>query len=159
MLKNSDQTLHRTLLPTSGQFTGGEQMQHRSDRMLNNVPSSVRCEDGPASGQTTKKMSGSTGLCCASDHEAPNTSGHDLRGFGPLCCRPNFGWQRPVVATGASGQLNPCGSITPFLSLSVTGGHYLLFLIMHSRRLVLASPTSPCPHRAYASLVTPPRLT
>ena len=63
--------------------------------------SNVRCEDGPTSDQT-KKMSGPTGLCCASDHEAPDVSGHDLRGFGPLCCQLKFRWQRPVIATGAS---------------------------------------------------------
>ena len=38
LLKNGDRTLHQTLLPASGQFTGGEQMQYRSDRMLNSVP-------------------------------------------------------------------------------------------------------------------------
>ena len=37
-LKKGDQMLHRTLLPVSGQFTGGEQKQHRSDQTLNNVP-------------------------------------------------------------------------------------------------------------------------
>ena len=37
LLKNGDQTLHRTLFLASGQFTGGEQMQHRSDRTLNSV--------------------------------------------------------------------------------------------------------------------------
>ena len=54
--------------------------------------SSVRCEDNPTSGQTKKKMSRSTGLYGASDHEAPDTSGRDLRSFGPLCCRPDFVW-------------------------------------------------------------------
>ena len=34
LLKNSD----GTLLPASGQFTRGEQMQQRSDRTLNSVP-------------------------------------------------------------------------------------------------------------------------
>ena len=39
----------------------------------------------------------------ASSQGRPDASSHDLRGFGPLCCRPDSGWQRPVVATRASG--------------------------------------------------------
>ena len=31
-------------------------------------------------------------------------SGRNSRGFGPLWSWPDSGWQRPVVATGASGQ-------------------------------------------------------
>ena len=65
--------------------------------------SSVRSEDGPTSGQTKNKMLGLTGLYWASSHEALDAFGHDLIDFGPLCCRPDSGWQRPVVATGASG--------------------------------------------------------
>ena len=38
LLKNGDRMLHWILLPASGRFTGGEQMQHRSDRTLNSVP-------------------------------------------------------------------------------------------------------------------------
>ena len=33
-----------------------------------------------------------------------DASSCNLGGFGPLCCRPDSRWQRPVVATGASGQ-------------------------------------------------------
>ena len=58
LLKNGDRTLHRTLLLASGQFIGGEQMHHRSDRMLNSVPPASgvkmalrsvkrRCQDRP----------------------------------------------------------------------------------------------------------------
>ena len=61
LLKNGDRTLHRTLLPASGQFTGGEHIQHRSDRTLNSVPPASgvkmalrpvkrrRCQDRPDS--------------------------------------------------------------------------------------------------------------
>ena len=35
---------------------------------------------------------------------SPNVSGRDSRGFGPLWNRPDAGWQRPIAATGASGQ-------------------------------------------------------
>ena len=125
-------------------------------------------------------MSGSTGLCCASDHEAPDASGHDLRGFGPLRCRPDSGWQRPVVATGASGQLNPSGSKIPFLlyhtratmnsslcihlvGTQVTRAAYIAQsyprLHLHRRthtHLAQSSSTAPPPHHACATVSMPP---
>jgi len=37
LLKYGDRMLHRTLFPAFGQFTGGEQMLHRSDRTLDSA--------------------------------------------------------------------------------------------------------------------------
>ena len=75
-------------------------------------------------------MLGSTGLCGVSDHEAPDVFGHDLRCFGPICCRPDSGWQRLVIATGASGQLNLSGSKISFLLCLMGATIYIILSIL-----------------------------
>jgi len=62
LLKKSDHKLDRTLLPASGQFTGGEPLLRRSDRTLELCSPCVRSEDDRASGQAKETKTGSTGL-------------------------------------------------------------------------------------------------
>ena len=82
------------------QFTGGEPatMEWPDSAVQRPVRwwFSVRSSEGDqGSEDRTLAMSG---------RGSPDASGHVSRGFGPLWNRPDSRWQRPVVATGASGQ-------------------------------------------------------
>ena len=62
LLEKGDRTLDQTLLPASGQFTGGEPLLRSSDRTLKLYLSCVRSKGDPASGQAKKMKTESIGL-------------------------------------------------------------------------------------------------
>ena len=100
----SDRTLHQTLMSSvrsvHRRWIAAEQEWPDTETVFSQR--SVRRRFNVRSIMKTSRQGDLT--LAASDRCPPDASGRDSRGIGPLWNRLDAGWQRPIAATGASGQ-------------------------------------------------------